>query len=136
MQQVLNNLDRMVVPYPCNTKSYIVVMPGAGHKARQEGGPQVALPGSGGPFYSGDRLHDERWIKNPGARYDRNRPDHMHYAVFPMRSAESHNRRQLTRSGATKPVYVLPWDFKFTDNAGYYKAFVHIKKGTPPGPVE
>ena len=32
-------------------------------------------------------------------------------------------------------MIVLPWDWKFEDNAGFYKVFVKLKKGNGPPPV-
>ena len=57
-------------------------------------------------------------------------------AFFPRQGfTETHNTRT---SNANGQIFVLPWDWSFEDNAGFYKAFVHIKKGParptlPPG---
>lgn len=102
------------------------VDPGSGHKARQEGGFLVSLPASGGPSYSGDNDHKERWIKEPGDRFDKNIPKHINYSFFPIKGNPSHNSRKLAGSGQ---LYVTPWDWYFDDNAGYYKVFLKIIKG-------
>lgn len=104
------------------------VDPGSGHKAKEEGGIIVTLPQASGPVYSGDDDHKKRWIKPDGTRSDRNLPEHIVVgsAFFPRRGSTSHNTRAVTRSGQ---IYVLAWDWKFEDNAGFYKVFVHIKKG-------
>ncbi len=108
--------------------------PGTGTIHREEGGILVALPEAGCTYYSGDGDHKERWIKDHGPRYDRIRPDHVKYGYFIVRSDPAQNSRFLNGDG---PVYIQPWDWKFDDNAGYYKVFVHIKRGdsaTPPPP--
>lgn len=106
------------------------VDPGSGHKAKEEGGLIVTLPEASGPFYSGDDDHKKRWIKPDGTRTDENLPEHISIgsAFFPRRRATRHNTRTVTRNGE---IYVLAWDWKFEDNAGFYKVFVHIKKGPP-----
>jgi hypothetical protein len=106
------------------------VDPGSGHKAKEEGGIIVTLPQASGPFYSGDDEHKKRWIKPDGTRTDENLPEHIFLgsAFFPRRRATRHNRRTVTSNGE---IYVLAWDWKFEDNAGFYKVLVHIKKGPP-----
>jgi hypothetical protein len=109
------------------------VDPGSGHKARQEGGLIVTLPEAGGPYYSGEPT--SRWIRGDGTRSDENMPAHIPSgtAFFPMHGFPSHNTRTITQDGE---VYLLPWDWKHTDNAGYYKVFVLLQKGPPlPDPV-
>jgi hypothetical protein len=104
------------------------VDPGSGHKARQEGGLIVTLPEAGGPYYSGEST--SRWIKGDGTRTDENLPAHIPYgtAFFPMHGYADHNTRTITQDGE---IYLLPWDWKHGDNAGYYKVFVLIEKGPP-----
>jgi hypothetical protein len=104
------------------------VDPGSGHKARQEGGLIVTLPEAGGPYYSGESK--SRWIKEDGTRTDDHLPSHIPIgtAFFPMHGATSHNTRTVTMDG---DVYLVPWDWKHGDNAGYYKAFVLVHKGPP-----
>lgn len=106
------------------------VDPGSGHKAKEEGGVIITLPQASGPFYSGDDDHKNRWIKPDGTRNDKNLPQHIAVgsAFFPRRGSTSHNTRTVTKSG---DIYVLAWDWKFEDNAGLYKVFLHIKKGPP-----
>jgi hypothetical protein len=104
------------------------VDPGSGHKARQEGGLIVTLPEAGGPYYSGESK--SRWIKEDGTRTDDHLPSHIPLgtAFFPMHGMASHNTRTITMDG---DIYVVPWDWKHGDNAGYYKVFVLLQKGPP-----
>lgn len=111
------------------------VDPGSGHKAKEEGGIIVTLPEAGGPYYSGDSDTTSRWIQPDGTRTDDHLPRHIKLgtAFFPRQHAFSHNRRRVTGNGE---IFVLAWDWKFEDNAGFYKVFIHIKKGPePPPPV-
>jgi hypothetical protein len=108
------------------------VDPGSGHKARQEGGLLVCLPEAGGTFYSGNGDRKERWVKGDGVRTDDKLPAHMYGAFFPRQGYAAHNTRM---AGQTGPMYVVPWDWKFEDNAGFYKVFVKLKKGNGPPPV-
>jgi hypothetical protein len=107
------------------------VDPGSGHKARQEGGLLVCLPEAGGIFYSGDGSHKDRWIKSDGVRADKNLPTHVFGSFFPMQGLGSHNTRTVQQDGQ---AYVTAWDWKFDDNAGFYKVFVKLRKGNglPP----
>jgi|KBSMisStaDraftv2_1062788.scaffolds.fasta_scaffold08452_1 hypothetical protein len=108
------------------------VDPGSGHKARQEGGVLVALPEAGGPYYSGEST--SRYIKGDGTRTDEHLPAHIPYgtAFFLIHGDTAHNTRTITQNGE---LYLLPWDWKFEDNAGYYKVFVLVQKGPPLPPV-
>ena len=108
------------------------VDPGSGHKARQEGGLLVCLPEAGGTLYSGDGDHKTRWIKGDGVRSDDKLPAHLFGAFFPRQGETVHNTRVVRQGGQ---MYLLPWDWKFEDNAGYYKVFVKLKKGNGPPPV-
>lgn len=109
------------------------VDPGSGHKAREEGGVLVALPEAGGPYYSGDDDHTSRWIKPDGTRTPDHLPKHIPIgtAFFLRQGSRSNNTSRVSINGQ---IYLVAWDWKFTDNAGYYKVFVHIKKGGPPQP--
>jgi hypothetical protein len=113
------------------TRDAFGVEPGTGLKARAEGGILVCLPDSGGPCYSGDTDHQSRWIKSPGDRTPANNPPQVSGAFFPMQAGPS-NKMQATMAGQ---VYVLAWDWNFGDNAGYYKVFLHIKKGVITTPI-
>lgn len=110
------------------------VDPGSGHKAKQEGGILVCLPEAQGTFYSGDGDHKERWIKPDGTRADDKLPAHIFSgsAFFPRQGFGGHNTRTASQTGQ---VYVVPWDWKFEDNAGFYKVFVKLTKGNGPPPV-
>ena len=93
------------------------------HKARQEGGILVTLPGAIGPYRSGE---DEKlWIQGDGERTDPNRPGHVEFGFFPRRDPR-HNRRKAGRPGR---MFVTAWDWRYTDNAGYYKVFLTITRG-------
>lgn len=109
------------------------VDPSSGHKAKQEGGIVVAFPEAGEPYYSGNNAHKERWIKSDGTRTDDHRPDHVVYGFFPIAGNHPHNTRKVF--GANAPLYVLAWDHIFSDNAGFYKVFVHIRKGSKKPPI-
>jgi hypothetical protein len=104
------------------------VDPGSGHRARQEGGVLITLPEAGGPFYSGDSDHQSRWIKSPGDRTDVNLPSHVSHAFFPRHGDTNHNTRTLHTAGE---IYITPWDYKFEDNAGYYKIFIKLGVASP-----
>lgn len=106
------------------------VDPSSGHKARQEGGLVISLPEAGEPYYSGNDDHKERWIKTDGTRTDNHRPKHVALGFFPIPGNSGHNTRFVFGNNA--PLYVLAWDHIFEDNAGFYKVFLHIKRGTPP----
>jgi hypothetical protein len=107
------------------------VDPGSGHKARQEGGILICLPEAGGTFYSGDGDRKNRWIQGDGVRTDDKLPAHLFGAFFPRQGFNDHNTRMVRQGG---PMYIVPWDWKFEDNAGFYKVFVKLKKGNglPP----
>lgn len=93
------------------------------HKARQEGGILISLPGSGGPYRSGE--DDKLWIQDDGERSDSNLPPHIEYGFFPRRNP-GHNRRLIAQSGR---LFVTAWDWKYSDNAGYYKVYMTITRG-------
>lgn len=106
------------------------VDPGSGKLARQEGGVLVSLPGAGGPYYSGDDNHKDRWVKDGGSRDDAHRPAQVQHGFFPLPNVSRNtNGRQ---AGADGEVYITPWDWKFGDNAGYYKVFVIVSKAKLP----
>lgn len=119
-------------------------MAGKDEYARQEGGILVCLPESGGPYYSGNWLNGQRWVKKHTTkisghtvahsklgRTDSVRPNHVNYGFFPIRHLQPrenslHNTRTLTSSGT---VYVVSWDHKFKDNTGHYKLEMRIRRG-------
>ena len=109
--------------------------PSSGHKAKEEGGLIVCLPEAGGLYYSGDEDHKSRWIKPDGVRTDDHLPAHVFGGFFPLRGDLGHNTRIAGQSG---PMYVAAWDWKFEDNAGFYKVFVKLSKGNglPPPIIE
>jgi hypothetical protein len=102
------------------------VDPGNGQVARQEGGVLITLPAADGPYYSGDDNHQSRWILKGGSRDDAHRPAQVVHGFFPVRSAPVETNERL--AGADGDVYVTPWDWKFQDNAGYYKVIILISQ--------
>lgn len=103
--------------------------PGTGLRARQEGGVLVCMPAARGAYYSGDSSHKERWIKDNNPRTTANIPDHiLSYTAFFLNRDEK-NIMQTEMAGQ---AFIIPWDYKFEDNVGYYKLFVKLSKGTPP----
>jgi hypothetical protein len=109
------------------------VDPGSGHKAKQEGGIIVCLPGSGGPILSGNNDHRERWIKEPGDRVDANLPVHVTNSFFLRRGPGGTNARTVQAPGE---AYILAWDHFHEDNVGCYQLFIHISKASPPKPPQ
>jgi hypothetical protein len=106
--------------------------PGSGHKARQEGGVIVSLPEARRIFTSGNSDHEERWIKEPGTRDTAHLPDHVKGkgAFF----LQSGNGNQHT-SGAEGDIIIYPWDHIFTDNFGFYRLHILLKRGSGKPPV-
>jgi hypothetical protein len=100
--------------------------PSSGHKAREEGGLLVCLPEGGGTYYSGDDSHRDRWIKGNGVRTDDHLPSHIYGSFFPRQGEPVHNTRTVRQSGQ---MFVLAWDWKFEDNAGFYKVFLKLRRG-------
>jgi hypothetical protein len=106
------------------------VDPGTGDKARQEGGVIVSLPEARQIYYSGDSDHEERWIKEPGTRDSAHLPDHVKGAFF-LQSGTDNKRR----AGVDGDFIIAPWDAKFTDNFGFYRLNVLLKRGNGKPPV-
>jgi hypothetical protein len=107
------------------------VDPSSGLKAREEGGLLVCLPEAGGTYYSGDGDHKNRWIQGNGVRTDDHLPAHIFGAFFPIQGDPGQNTRIMQQSGQ---MYIIPWDWQFDDNAGFYKVFVKLTKGNGPPP--
>jgi hypothetical protein len=99
--------------------------PGTGHKARQEGGVIVSLPEARQLFYSGGSDHEERWIKEPGTRDDAHRPDHVKDAFFLQGGTK--NQRIAGEDGS---FLIAPWDYKFSDNFGFYRLEAIVRRGS------
>src|SRR5262249_13432799 len=112
------------------------VEPTSGDKSRRNGGLLVCLPQAGRTYYSGDWNHEERGIRGDGVRSDVNLPAHIpvSQAFFPIQGNSEQNTRTVRQSGQ---MFVLAWDYKFDDNAGFYKVFVKLTKGQgkPAPPV-
>lgn len=104
------------------------VDPASGLKAREEGGVLICMPEAGGTFYSGDSDHKSRWIQGDGVRSDDHLPSHVAGGFFPLQGRLDHNTRTAEQ---TAPMFVLPWDWNFDDNAGFYKVFLKLIKGNP-----
>jgi len=100
--------------------------PGSGHKARQEGGVIVSMPEAGQIYYSGNGDHKERWIKKPGTRNNAHRPDHVRHAHF-LRTPTTN--QHLRRTLAAGDFIISAWDHAFTDNFGFYRLHVLVKRG-------
>jgi hypothetical protein len=103
-----------------------------GDKARQEGGVIVSLPEARRIFTSGNSDHEERWIKEPGTRDTAHLPDHVKGkgAFF----LQSRSRNKHT-AGAEGDIIIYPWDYKFTDNSGFYRLDILLKRGSGKLPV-
>jgi hypothetical protein len=103
------------------------VDPGSQHKARQEGGVLICRPEAHGVYYSGN---DEKfWIKKPGDRIDRHRPDHLG------RNANFIRRGMgRTMSRGAGDLYLVAWDHIFSDNFGFYELRVIMRRGDVPEP--
>ena len=67
-----------------------------------------------------------------GVRTDDKLPAHLYGSFFPRQGETLHNTRTVRQGGQ---MYVVPWDWKFEDNAGFYKVFVKLKKGSGLPPV-
>jgi hypothetical protein len=93
----------------------------------------VCLPQAGGTLYSGDPDHQSRWIQGDGRRdVLKNLPAPLQgNAFFPVQGSVN-NTQTCTVEGQ---AFILAWDSAFADNAGFYKMFVKLKKGTLPPPV-
>ncbi len=106
--------------------------PSTGHKARQEGGVIVCLPGAGTGtvYYSGNSDSEKRWIKKPGARDYAHLPDHVKRAFFLERGSGSERT-----AGEDGDIIIAPWDYSFTDNFGFYRLHILLKRGNGQSPV-
>jgi|GEM_PF-2994426 len=104
--------------------------PGTGHRARQEGGVIVCMPGAGttGTLYSGNSSHKNRWIKKNERRFDAIRPQHVARAngFFLVRGSTQQSRRRIQTDDHL--ITFLAWDHKFEDNAGYYRLLVKLTR--------
>jgi hypothetical protein len=107
------------------------VEPTTGAKSRRNGGLLVCLPEAGGAFYSGDWNHEERGIQGDATRTDDHLPTHIPVgsAFFPIQGDPQQDTRVMRQSGQ---MIILAWDYKFDDNAGFYKVFVKLTKGNGP----
>jgi hypothetical protein len=107
--------------------------PGSHDMARQEGGVLVCSPTAHGILSSG--TDQELWVKK-GKRIDANRPDHVRRAKsFFLRRGMG---EQTFAEGGD--MFLLAWDFDFSDNFGFYELHVIMKRGSgkvpTPTPVE
>jgi len=101
-----------------------------GTMRRQEGGVLVCMPEAGGLFYSGGFFHRDRWVQGDdgGDRTDNRLPKHMRGtgAFFPVRGNKSQDVRIAKADGI---LHLVPWDFDFGDNAGFYRVILRITRG-------
>lgn len=119
--------------------------PANGFLALQEGGVLVTLPEAGTTYTSG--TSENRWIKgkllpqvidaweglaypDSGARVPENYPDHVKGAFF-LRQEEAGSQTPHTTFVNGGVAALKAWDYKFGDNAGYYKIHVRLEKGKP-----
>ena len=104
--------------------------PSTGKYHRAEGGVVISMPHQDPTqVYSGNRDNKNRWIKKNAIRYDNIRPDHIPGVFFPVPGRHTHNVRQVTSNDYQ--MWVMPWDHKFQDNAGYYAVYVLLSKTKP-----
>ena len=97
-----------------------------GYRARQEGGVIVSLPEAGRAYYSGKA--ENRWIKKPGdPRLPEYYPDHVRHAFFLTGLGRSKDKRTANADG---DLIILPWDYNFEDNRGYYRLNLLLTRGS------
>lgn len=101
-------------------------MAGSDEFARAEGGLLVCSPTVQGVYYSGDRDHQDRWIRSGKDRKNEHRPPHVRDAFFLRRGTG----RTMLRGDGT--LVICPWDWKFEDNIGAYKVEFILRRGEPP----
>lgn len=99
------------------------VDPGTQHKARQEGGVLICFPEAGGTLYSGK--DKKLWIKHHAPRTDAERPGHVTDGIFLVKGDTNHMSRRI---GADGEIYIVAWDHKFRDNAGFYHVRLRLKR--------
>lgn len=109
--------------------------PASGEFQRQEGGVVVVLPTDNprrdlSDIYSGNSRNKKRWIKRKAERVDSNIPNHLIDVFFPVPGSDLQNMRQVKYNG-DGIVWIMPWDYKFTDNAGYYAVHILVSKVKP-----
>lgn len=111
---------------------------GSSKFAQQEGGVLVCMPLAAGIYTSGKRSNwgfseGKRWIKTEGPRLNSKRPKHVKHGFFLVRPEapnEREKRKQMTDVVVRQagPVILVAWDYKFSDNKGFYEVRLHIKK--------
>lgn len=105
--------------------------PRTGLYARQEGGIIICLPEQGGAVLSGEKewmqikSHDTLMTNAIVKRYDQDCPASALGSFFLVNGDRNHNTRIAKQSGQ---IYILTWDWKHDDNAGFYKIFIHLKR--------
>lgn len=108
--------------------------PGTGKFQCQEGGVVIALPSEPSQDLSNIKSGDDsdsgkkRWIKRKAPRTDALIPNHLHDVFFPIPGDDMANMRQINHNGV---AWVMPWDYKFSDNAGYYAVHILVSKVEP-----
>ncbi len=97
--------------------------PGNGQRAKEEGGVLVCMPAAKGPYYSSS--NSNMWIKDEKPRSYENLPsDFIPDSAFFL---NRENPNSLFSSMAGQ-AYIIAWDWKFEDNAGYYKIFIRLTR--------
>jgi hypothetical protein len=110
-----------------------------GGTAQEEGGVEIALPGSGGPWYSSDHDHRDGWASLPTFNGGpRGLPktvvaEQLPLTPFGFVGRRGNNTFVCQQDGE---AYILAWDFAYRDNAGFYKLVVTLTQASavPPGP--
>jgi len=96
---------------------------------RQEGGVIACMPAARGAFYSSRSR--STWIQGEDSTSPQHRksdmPTHIeaNEAFFPVPGEGSHNSRVARTDGT---LTLLPWDWRFEDNAGFYKVVIRLSR--------
>jgi uncharacterized membrane protein YgcG len=100
-----------------------------GTMRREEGGMLFCMPEADGDFYSGGFFDRGSWVQgnDGGERTDNRLPNKMKGkgAFFPIRGNQTQNTRFAKTDGV---LNMLPWDYDFSDNSGFYRVFVRITR--------
>jgi hypothetical protein len=92
------------------------IEPSSQNSAKREGGVVISLPAAGGPYYSGS---DKKFnLRSNEPRRDSERPAHVEFGFFLVRGDADHMSRPV---GSNGEIYLVAWDHKFQDNAGFYQ---------------
>jgi hypothetical protein len=108
------------------------IEPSSQNSAKREGGVLISLPAAQGPYYSGS--DDKFNLKSNKPRTDSQRPAHVRHGFFLVRGDENHMSRPV---GSNGEIFLLGWDHKFEDNAGFYQVRLTLIRdgGVFPNPT-